>query len=199
MFLKENMDIKDGVTTSSKEQLRSPVRVREHDEITPKGGKDRSVTKEHRRGLKRKRPNFMREDPPSWTWGWHHQNNAFGGGKVQNVKRTYVCEGATEPGRNGPRPVGPGWPACPVPTSGQPPISCVWRWCNPKYVEVPPFAGREPFAWEAIHKLVREKRREIIRKEDRSTRRKTPSEASPWSTVLFLALWWVIFSFVHGL
>jgi hypothetical protein len=40
MFLQESMDIKDGVTTSSKEQLRSPVRVREHDGITPKGGKD---------------------------------------------------------------------------------------------------------------------------------------------------------------
>jgi hypothetical protein len=64
MFLQENMD-KDGVTTSSKEQLRSPVRVREHDEIAPKGGKDRSVSKEHPRGLKRKRPNLMREYPPS--------------------------------------------------------------------------------------------------------------------------------------
>jgi hypothetical protein len=41
------MDIKDGVTTSSKEQFRSLVRVYELDEITPKGGKDRSVTKEH--------------------------------------------------------------------------------------------------------------------------------------------------------
>jgi hypothetical protein len=47
MFLQENMDKKDGVTTSSKEKMRSLVRVREHDEITPKGGKDRSVTKEH--------------------------------------------------------------------------------------------------------------------------------------------------------
>jgi hypothetical protein len=45
MFLQENMNINDGVTTSSKEQLRSFVRVREFDEITPKGGKDRSVTK----------------------------------------------------------------------------------------------------------------------------------------------------------
>jgi hypothetical protein len=44
MFLQEIMDIKDGVTTSSKEELRCPVRIREHDEITPKGGKDRSVT-----------------------------------------------------------------------------------------------------------------------------------------------------------
>jgi hypothetical protein len=47
MFLQENMDIKDEVTTSLKEKLRSPVRVCEPDEITPKGGKDRSVTKEH--------------------------------------------------------------------------------------------------------------------------------------------------------
>jgi hypothetical protein len=44
MFLQENMDIKDGVTTSSNEQMRSPFRVREHDEITPKGGEDQSVT-----------------------------------------------------------------------------------------------------------------------------------------------------------
>jgi hypothetical protein len=41
------MDIKDGFTTSSKEQLRSLVRVYELDEITYNGGKDRSVTKEH--------------------------------------------------------------------------------------------------------------------------------------------------------
>jgi hypothetical protein len=42
MFLQENMDIKDRVTTSSKEQIRSPIHVREHDEITPKGGKGTS-------------------------------------------------------------------------------------------------------------------------------------------------------------
>jgi hypothetical protein len=65
MFLQENMDIKGGVTTSSKKQLSSPVRVRDHDGITPKGKKDQGVTKEHPRGLKRKRLNFMRGDPPS--------------------------------------------------------------------------------------------------------------------------------------
>jgi hypothetical protein len=53
------MDIKDGFTTSSKEQLRILVRVYELGEITPKGGKDQSVTKEHPRGLKRKRPDFI--------------------------------------------------------------------------------------------------------------------------------------------
>jgi hypothetical protein len=63
------MDIKDGFATSSKEHLQSVVRVHELDEITSKGGKDRSVTKEHPRGLKRKRSNIMRREPPSWTRG----------------------------------------------------------------------------------------------------------------------------------
>jgi hypothetical protein len=63
------MDIKDGFITSSKEQLRSLVHVYELDEITSNGGKDRSVTKEHPLGLKRKRPNFMQGGPPSWTRG----------------------------------------------------------------------------------------------------------------------------------
>jgi hypothetical protein len=85
MFLQENMDKKDGVTTSSKEQMSSPVRVQVHDEITPKGGKDRSVTKEHPRGLKRKRLDFMREDPLSWTRGWRH---LLGGSKIGWDPRT---------------------------------------------------------------------------------------------------------------
>ena len=41
-------------------------------------------------------------------------------------------------------------------------------------MEAPPFAGREPFAREAVQKLERKERREIIREEDRSTRRKQP-------------------------
>jgi hypothetical protein len=41
-------------------------------------------------------------------------------------------------------------------------------------VEVPPFTEREPFTREDTHKLARKKRREIIRKKDRSTRRKQP-------------------------
>jgi hypothetical protein len=97
MFLQENMDIQDRIKTSSKEELRSLVRVWELDEITPKGGKDRSITKEHPRGLKGKRPNFMRENPPSWTWGWRCQNGANWGGKVHKDTRTYVREGVTEP------------------------------------------------------------------------------------------------------
>jgi hypothetical protein len=36
------MDINDGFATSSKEHLRSLIRVHEHDEITSNGGKDRS-------------------------------------------------------------------------------------------------------------------------------------------------------------
>jgi hypothetical protein len=44
VFMWENMDIKDGFRTSSKEHLRSLVRVHELDEITSNGGKDRSAT-----------------------------------------------------------------------------------------------------------------------------------------------------------
>jgi hypothetical protein len=72
-----------------------------HGEVTTKGGKDRTVTKEHPWGLKCKRPNFMWKEHPSWTWGWHHQNDAIDGGKVQNVKRTHGSKEATEPGRMG--------------------------------------------------------------------------------------------------
>jgi hypothetical protein len=45
---------RDGVTTSSKEQMRSSVRVRVQGEITSKGGKDRGATTDHPRGLRRK-------------------------------------------------------------------------------------------------------------------------------------------------
>jgi hypothetical protein len=69
VFMQENMDIKNGFTTSSKEHLWSLVRVHELDEITSTVGKDRSATKEHPRGLKRKRPNFMHGEPPSWMQG----------------------------------------------------------------------------------------------------------------------------------
>jgi hypothetical protein len=69
VFMQENMDIKDRFTTSSKEHLRSHVRVHELDEITSIGGEDRSATKEHPRGLKRTRLNFMHGEPPSWMRG----------------------------------------------------------------------------------------------------------------------------------
>jgi hypothetical protein len=44
VLMQENMDMKDGFATSSKEHLRSLVRVHELDEITSNGGKDRSAT-----------------------------------------------------------------------------------------------------------------------------------------------------------
>jgi hypothetical protein len=52
--LQENMDKRDGVTTSSKEQMRSFVRVRVQGEITSKGGEDQGATMDHPRGLRRK-------------------------------------------------------------------------------------------------------------------------------------------------
>jgi hypothetical protein len=116
------MDIKDGFTTSSKEQLRRLVRDHELDEITSNGGENRSVTKEHPQGLKRKRPNFMHGEPPPWTRGRHRQNGASGGGKVHNHTRTHGSEGATEPRRDGPGPVGPSRPAWPSPRVGSAPL-----------------------------------------------------------------------------
>jgi hypothetical protein len=75
---------------------------------------------------------------------------------VHNDKRTHVRKGAIELGQDGPGPVGLGRPAWPILGFVRLPISWVWRSFNPKYVEVPPFTGRKPFAREAIHKLERE-------------------------------------------
>jgi hypothetical protein len=47
VFLQENMDKMDGVTTSSKEKMRSTVRVQVQGEITAKGGKDQGAMMDH--------------------------------------------------------------------------------------------------------------------------------------------------------
>jgi hypothetical protein len=52
VFLRENMDKRDRVTTSSKEQMRSSVHVRVQGEITSKGGKDPGAMMDHPRGLR---------------------------------------------------------------------------------------------------------------------------------------------------
>jgi hypothetical protein len=54
VFLQENMGKRDGVTKSSKKQMRSSVRVRVQGEITSKGGKDKGTMTDHPRGLRRK-------------------------------------------------------------------------------------------------------------------------------------------------
>jgi hypothetical protein len=98
--------------------------------------------------LKRKRRNFMPGEPPSWTWGWHHQNGASGGGKVHNHLRTHRSEGATEPGRDGPGPIGPSRPAWPSPEVGSTPLPCTQRIFNPKSLEAPPFAKQRAIRTE---------------------------------------------------
>jgi hypothetical protein len=143
----------------------------------------------------------MRKKRPSWTRGWHRQNHASGRGKVHNYMRTHGSEGATEPGRGGPRPVGPGRSAqagrpSPLWWPVRPPFPCTRRIFNPKTLEAPPSTGGESFAPEAIHKLEREEedlRREINHLEGSTLswrRRKTSSEGKPRSTVLCPALWW---------
>jgi hypothetical protein len=123
------MDIKDGFATSSKEHLWILVRVHEPDEITSNGGEDRSVTKEHPRGLKRKRPNFITENLHL--------------GHEDDIIIIMQVEGAS---RGGPGPVGPGWPARPTPDVGSAPLPCTRRIFNPKALEAPPFA-RERAIW----------------------------------------------------
>jgi hypothetical protein len=100
--------------------------------------------------LKRKRPEFMHEEPPSWTRGWHHQNHANGRGKVHNHLRTHGNEGATEPSRDGPGPVGPSQPAGLAQSRGsvQPPFPCPRRIFNPKSLEVPPFTEEKAIRTE---------------------------------------------------
>jgi hypothetical protein len=53
VFLQENMDKRDGVTTTSKEQKRSSVRVLVQGEIPSKDGKDQGAMTDHHRGLRR--------------------------------------------------------------------------------------------------------------------------------------------------
>jgi hypothetical protein len=58
---------------------------------------------------------------------------------VHNHLRTHGSEGATEPGRDGPGPVGR--PAQPTPGVGSAPFPCTRRIFNPKTLEAPPFDG----------------------------------------------------------
>jgi hypothetical protein len=134
------MDIKDGFAPSSKEHLRSLVHVHEPDEITSNGGKDRSVTKEHPRWLKCKRPNFMHEEPPTWTRGWHRQNRASGRGKVHKCMRTHGSEG--RPNRAD---VGLGRPARPTPDEGSAPFLAPKGFSTLKPWRRRHSGGREPF------------------------------------------------------
>jgi hypothetical protein len=191
------MDIKDGFTTSLKEQLRSLVHVYELDEITSNGGKDRSVTKEHPRGLKRKRSDFMQGEPPSWTSGWHRQYSENGEAKCINTRGPMGAKGwpnraemglgrAAQAGRPGPL-----WGSVRPPflAPEDPSTLCSGRHHHSQ--------DREPFAPRG-HPQVRERGgrsfgRRIAQLEGSThkwRRRKTPSEASPWSTVPCLAPWW---------
>jgi hypothetical protein len=52
VFLQENINKRDGVTRSSKQQMKSSIRVQVRGEITSKGGKDQGATTDHPRGLR---------------------------------------------------------------------------------------------------------------------------------------------------
>jgi hypothetical protein len=58
---------------------------------------------------------------------------------MHNHMRTHGSEGATEPGRDGPGPVGPSRPAWPTSGVGSAPLPCTRRIFNSKALEAPPF------------------------------------------------------------
>jgi hypothetical protein len=133
------MDIKDGFATSSKEHLWSLVRVRELDEITTNGGKDRSA---------------MRNTPGDWSVKDRTscaENLHLG--REDDIVKIMQVEGAKciiswghtgAKGRPNRAEVGPGRSAqagrpSPLPWPVRPPFPCTWRIFNPKTLEVPPF------------------------------------------------------------
>jgi hypothetical protein len=65
---------------------------------------------------------------------------------VHKHMRTHRSEGATEPGWDGPGPVGLSRPAWRTPGVGSAPFSCTRRTFNIKFVDAPPFEGQR-----AIH------------------------------------------------
>jgi hypothetical protein len=188
------MDTKDGFTTSSKEHLRSLVRVHELDEITSNGGKDRSA---------------MRNTPGDWSVKDRTscaENLHLG--RDDDIVKIMQVEGAKCILTWGPtgakrrlnraemglgRSAQAGRPS-PLRGSVRPPIPYTRRIFNPKILEAPPFDRGEPFA-PGGHPQAREGdlRRDIVHLEGSThkwRRRKTPSEGKPWSTVLCQAPWW---------
>jgi hypothetical protein len=95
-------------------------------------------------------------------------------GKVHKDMRTHRSEVATEPGQDGPGPVGPGRPAWPIPRSVRPPISWTWRSFNPMYV------GAPRFPWEVIKKLEREEEGDHSREGSTYSKEATTSGGGRW-------------------
>jgi hypothetical protein len=96
------MDKRGGVITSSKEQMRSSVRVRMQGEITSKGGKDQGGTMDHPRGLRGKVRTSCEKTPYLDRGDDDLKITEIKGGKVQNAKMSCEGEDGSEPAQNGP-------------------------------------------------------------------------------------------------
>jgi hypothetical protein len=191
----------DGFTTSSNEQLRSLDCVYELDEITSNCGKDRSVTKEHPRGLKRKRLDFVQEEPPSWTQGWHRQivqmerakcinTRPPTGAKVRPNRAEMGLGRSAQASRTGPLRGSVRPPPPPLFLAPEDPLTpSSWRHCHSQDRE--PIAPRGyPHARERGGRSFGRRITQLEGITHKWRRRKTPLEVSPWSMVPCLAPWW---------
>jgi hypothetical protein len=126
---------------------------------------------------------------------------------VHNHLRTHGSEGATEPGRIGPGPVGLDRWAQPSSGVGSAPFPCTRRIFNPKTLEAPPFVGGRAIRTRRPSPSERE-RGGRSPEEDRPPRRKHPQVEKNEDTVgrvtmingaMSSTLLGVISLFVHGL
>jgi hypothetical protein len=100
---------------------------------------------------------------------------------VHNHLRTHGSEGATEPGRDGPGPVGPGRPTQPTPGSVRPPFLAPEGSSTLKPWRRRHSTGGEPFA-PGGHPQARERGGRSL-EGDRPPRRKHPQVAKKEDTV----------------
>jgi hypothetical protein len=140
------MDIKDEFATSSKEHLRSLVRVHELDEITSNGGKDRSATRNtpgdwsvKDRTSCAENPHLGREDDIVKIMQVEGAKCIITWGPTGAKGRPNRAEMGLGRSAQAGRPSPLRWPV-------RPPFPCTRRIFNPKTLEAPPFDRGEPFA-----------------------------------------------------
>jgi hypothetical protein len=130
------MDKRDGVTTSSKEQMRSSVCVQVQGEITPKGGKEKGAIMDHPWGLRRNDRTSCKK-----TSYLHCGDDDAKMTQLKGIKSKMTRGPTRRNGRPNQAELGPGQSVHPIHVSVRSPISWTWRCFNPMSVWAPPFRG----------------------------------------------------------